>query len=115
MHEPAQFLAGKHSNGTATDDGGKDGAHHSSSSSVFVGLASLCLAGAVILLFVRPSSDEAAQRKDPDGPGFIQRPPTVKEKSEGDGFFMLMRSSRAIWLLVPLFFFSGLNIGINHA
>ena len=81
------------------------------SSPVFLGLSVLCMIGAFILLLMRIQT--AATRS-------IQPGVEQKQEHKDDGFIRILNggfggnTSSAIRALLPLFFFSGLNIGLIY-
>jgi hypothetical protein len=79
------------------------------SSPVFVGLAALCLAGAVILLGVRSTTSARAV-----GAGSSAQGDDPEKEAGKEGFVLIIRHSPVLRALLPLFFFSGLNIGLIY-
>ena len=93
------------------------------SSPVFCGLSALCLMGALVLLLVRTSEEleHASVRQGGVGGARQQQAAGSKEEQQQQNDFMRMLTgglgasiSARIHALLPLFFFSGLNIGLIY-
>lgn len=99
-----------------TDESSSGATRHgwTESSPIFVALSALCLAGAVILLLMQIQTSALSS------PVGGKRNKDSQEQQKDDGFIALLngglgaRNSIAIRSLLPLFFFSGLNIGLIY-